>query len=132
MEHTFQSAAPSDIDAVFQLYKKRIQWMDSKGIRQWNVTGYLDAYPMDYYRTQQALGNLYVLEENHTIIGAVVLLPSDDRWREKLDEPAFYVHNLVADTGAKGAGKEILSEVERLARQQGKRFVRLDGQQSFE
>ena len=43
MEHTFRLAGPSDIDAVFQLYKKRIQGMDEKGIRQWNVTGYLDA-----------------------------------------------------------------------------------------
>lgn len=38
--------------------------MDRAGIRQWNVTGYLDAYPMDYYRAQQALGNLYVFEKN--------------------------------------------------------------------
>lgn len=126
MEHTFRLAGPSDIDAVFQLYKKRIQWMDEKGIRQWNVTGYLDAYPIDYYRTQQFIGNLYVLEENSTIIGAVVLLQEDDRWREESNVPAFYIHNLVADTEVHGGGKEILLEVERIARRQGKRFIRLD------
>lgn len=126
MKHTFRLAEPSDIDAVFQLYKKRIQWMDEKGIRQWNVTGYLDAYPIDYYRTQQSLGKLYVLEENSTIIGAVVLLQEDDRWREESNVPAFYIHNLVADTEARGGGKEILLEVERIARQRGKRFIRLD------
>lgn len=44
MEHTFRSAEFSDIDAVFQLYKKRIQWMNEKGIWQWNEkTGYMYA-----------------------------------------------------------------------------------------
>lgn len=126
MDHIFRSAELSDVDAVFQLYKKRICWMNEKGIRQWNVTEYLDAYPADYYVKQQSLGNLYVLAENNTIIGAVVLLQEDDRWMEKADQPAFYVHNLVTDTGVSGAGKEILSEAETIARQQGKRFVRLD------
>ena len=126
MEHTFRSAEFSDIHAVFQLYKKRIQWMNEKGIRQWNETGYLDAYPVDYYREHQSLGNLYVLEENNAIIGAVVLLQEDDRWGEKTNLSAFYVHNLVADTKAHGAGKEILLEVERIARNKGKRCVRLD------
>lgn len=126
MGHTFRLAECSDVDAVFQLYKNRIRWMNEKGIRQWNETGYLDAYPIDYYMKQQALGNLYVLVENNVIIGAVVLLQEDDRWKEKTGQPAFYIHNLVADTTVNGAGKEILLEVEIIARQQGKHFIRLD------
>ena len=126
MGHIFRLAEHSDVNTVFQLYKKRIQWMNENGIRQWNVTGYLDVYPVDYYPRHQTLGNLYVLEENNSIIGAVVLLQEDGRWSEKTNQPAFYVHKLVADTRVSGAGKEILLEVEKIARQRGKRFVRLD------
>lgn len=100
--------------------------MNEKGIRQWNVTGYLDAYPIDYYMRQQSINNLYVLKENNSVIGAVVLLQEDGRWSEKTNLTAFYVHNLVADTEVHGVGKDILSEVETIARQRGKCFVRLD------
>ena len=126
MGHIFRLAEHSDINAIFQLYKKRIHWMNENDIRQWNVTGYLDVYPVDYYIRQQALDNLYVLEENNSIIGAVILLQEDVRWSENTNQSAFYVHNLVTDTGVSGAGKEILLEVEKIARQQGKYFVRLD------
>ena len=100
--------------------------MNEKGIRQWNVTGYLEAYPADYYIMQQSLGNLYVFEESNTIIGAVVLLQEDERWGQKTISPAFYVHNLVTDTGVSGVGEKILLEIEAIARSQEKRFVRLD------
>lgn len=126
MGHIFRLAELSDVDAVFQLYRKRIYWMNKKGIRQWNVTGYLDAYSIDYYMMQQALGNLYVLEENNTVIGAVVLLQADERWNEKTDVSAFYLHNLVTDTEVSGAGVKILLEVEKIAKKLAKRFVRLD------
>ena len=126
MEHIFRPAESSDVDAVFLLYQKRIRWMDEKGIRQWNATGYLEAYPVDYYVKQQSAGSLYVFAANNVIIGAVVLLQADERWRDKTNSPAFYVHNLVTDAGASGVGKEILLETETMARRQGKRFARLD------
>ena len=98
MSYTFRAAKPSEIESIFGLYQKRIRWMDEKGIHQWNTTGYLKAYPVDYYIEQQTLGNLYVLADNNVIVGAVVLLQEDDRWSDKKDLSAFYVHNLVTDT----------------------------------
>ena len=126
MERTLRLAKSSDVDAIFLLYKKRVRWMDEKGIQQWNVTSYLDAYPLEYYIRQQSLGNLYVFAENNIIMGAVVLLQEDERWKENAKLPAFYVHNLVTDIRAKNAGRNILSKAEAIARQEGKLFVRLD------
>ncbi len=124
--YIFRRAEPDEVGSVFQLYKKRIQWMDRKGICQWNTTGYLETYPVDYYVKQQILGNLYVLIEGNAIIGAVVLLQEDDRWSDKKALPAFYVHNLVTDFRVSGAGEKILMESEKLAINKGKYYVRLD------
>ena len=126
MAYTFQTAKPEEIETVFELYRKRVCWMDEIDIHQWNKTDYLSTYPVDYYHEQQRLRNLYVLKKNDYIIGAVVLLQSDDRWLDRTSSSAYYVHNLVTDPGIKGAGKEILAETEKLAIQKGKHFLRLD------
>ena len=126
MNDRFRRAGTGEINAIFALYERRVRWMDQQGIRQWNVTGYLTEYPKSYYREQQALGNLYVLAGPSGLAGAVVLLPQDERWPDKAGEPAFYVHNLVADVEAGGAGKQLLAEIEKTAVRCRKRFVRLD------
>ena len=126
MLYVFRPAEKDEAKAVFELVKKRVQWMDETGIRQWNVTGYLDAYPLSYYEQQQAKGRLYVLLSDSAVIGGVVLLEEDERWSDRAGDPALYVHNLVTDPFVKGAGRQLLTETEHLTAQQKKRFVRLD------
>ena len=130
-------AKNNEIDTIFSLYKKRIQWMDKSGIQQWNMTNYLEVYPISYYADRQRLGELYVLRKEDVVIGAVVLLQSDEFgavvllqsdecWPQMADSPAYYVHNLVTELSVKGAGKIILSEVEKMAIRKGIQFLRLD------
>lgn len=125
MAYVFRPAKQGEIDAVFSLFEKRIQWMDREEIRQWNVTDYLAVYPKSYYQQQQAKGNLYVLTGD-TIVRAVVLLQNDERWQDRSDSRAFYVHNLVTDPSVKGVGKRMLTEIENTARLHKKQYVRLD------
>ena len=101
--------------------------MDEVGIHQWNNTDYLSAYPLDYYADMQRRGLLFALEgENGAIVGAVVLLPEDERWDGQPSRRAWYVHNLVTAVGASGAGKAILREAEKLAKVRGMEAIRLD------
>ena len=100
--------------------------MDKSGIQQWNMTNYLEVYPISYYADLQRLGELYVLSKEDVVIGAVVLLQSDECWPQMADSPAYYVHNLVTELSVKGAGKIILSEVEKMAISKGIQFLRLD------
>ena len=120
--------------------------MDKSGIQQWNMTNYFEVYPISYYADRQRLGELYVLSKEDVVIGAVVLLQSDECWPQMADvvigtvvllqsdecwpqmadSPAYYVHNLVTDLSVKGAGKIILSEVEKMAISKGIQFLRLD------
>ena len=124
-EYIFRPAEKNEVDAVYSLIEKRMRWMDTTGIRQWNVTNYLEAYPRAYYAAQQAAGNLHVLVSS-TVVGAVVLLEEDERWSDRTDSPAFYVHNLATDPDVSSVGRFILSRIERFAVERRKRYVRLD------
>lgn len=126
MGYDFRLAQNNEIDIIFSLYEKRIYWMNKLGIQQWNITNYLTVYPISYYAERQRLEELYVLCRENVIIGAVVLLQSDERWLKEANSPAYYVHNLVTEPSVKGAGKMILSEAEKMAISEGMQFIRLD------
>ena len=128
MSKIFRKGQIADITAAFKLYEDRIRWMDEVNIKQWNTTDYLKYYPMSYFKQQAEIGNFYVIEdtEDGRVIGAVVLLSEDPRWDGCDYADTYYVHNLVTDVTKKGTGRMILSEVERIARGEGKKCVRLD------
>ena len=128
MPYIFGNAEEREINDVFALYRKRVDWMDKAGIRQWNTTGYLTAYPPAYYREQEAAGTLYVLRRKDTglPVGAVVLLSSDAGWPDSDTVSAFYLHRLVTDPAVRGAGKRLIAEAEKLAVSVRKTRVRLD------
>ena len=125
--YSFKTAKPEEAEEIFHLYKKRVCWMNTKGINQWNVTGYLERYPLTYYQEQCNMGYMYTLRTAENVqLGAVVLYPNDNRWFDKPKAPAYYIHNLVTDTNIKGIGKIILSKIEKLAIRHKKHFLRLD------
>lgn len=115
------------LEKIFALYAACVRWMNEVSIHQWNDTDYLSAYPPDDYADMQRRGLLFVLEgENGALLGAVVLLPEDERWNGRPSRRAWYVHNLVTAIGASGAGKAILREAEKLAKPHGMEVMRLD------
>lgn len=125
--HIFKAAKPEEAEEIFHLYEKRVCWMNAKGMNQWNVTDYLERYPVTYYQEQCSMGYMYTLRTpKNILLGAVVLYPNDVRWLDKPKVPAYYIHNLVTDTSVKGIGEILLANVERLAINHGKHFLRLD------
>ncbi len=119
-------AKAEEVPEAFGLIVKRVRWMDEKGIRLWNVLGYLEIYPESYYSEQQSLGTLYVLETEGRITGTAVLLEQDERWPDTEGSKACYVHNFATDPAVKGAGRFMLAEIEKLAAARGEQYVRLD------
>jgi len=122
-ELIFRAAAAADVPQVFELVLERIRWMDEQGIRQWNVTGYAEAYPLPYYEQLQREGLLYVLCDGNEVLCAAALREHDDWWDD--DAPAIYVHNYVSRIGS-GSGRILLRHAEEYARMQGKTWLRLD------
>lgn len=132
MKYALKKAKQTEVEEIFGLYLKRIQWMNEQGIDQWNNNGYLDDYPVTYYYEQQKAGRLYVMKrvetdrEDDRITGAVVLLSEDSRWEDGYEVSAYYLHNFVTDLAEKGVGREIIKAVEILAEKDHKEKVRLD------
>lgn len=126
MEYKFLQADETMIDSVYELFIRRIEWMDRVGIKQWNVTNYIHAYPKEYYKMKIKEKQLYVISDNGKILGAIVLLEDDERWDDCNKCSAYYLHNFVTDTKIKGIGKIILEFVEELAIKNNKSKLRLD------
>lgn len=122
----FRPAAPGEVQAVFDLIMRRVAWMDTVGIRQWNTTKYDQRYPLDYYEKRRQMGELFVLEDTETghlaCVGA--LFHEDERWSEPAS--ALYLHHFAAEVDAKGVGSIFLEEAERYAAEQGMAYLRLD------
>ncbi len=123
---SFGPAEPKDMEAIFGLIDARIQWLAGKGIDQWDKEVYWKVYPKSYYENARAQQQLFVLrrDSDHTVVGTVVLIDSDPRW--KTEDPARYIHNLATSPAVKGAGKAILQACEEAARRQGCCYLRLD------
>ncbi len=126
--YIFRLAKIEEMEEVFELYVRRVRWMDEKGIKGWNTTNYLERYPLSYYQEQCQLDTLYLLRnaEDNSLAGAVVLLPNDERWQDKTDDAAYYIHNLVSSLDDNGVGARLIAESEKIAIKHGKHFVRLD------
>lgn len=123
-ERVFRTASVSDVDVILDLIRERMAWMDEKGLRQWNVTHYLEVYPRDYFEAGAARGDFYLLEENGEVIGEMALYEADGRWDD--DPHYFYVHHLATRPLCPGAGADMLRFAEELGRKRGKCGIRLD------
>lgn len=127
MKYTFKAAKKEEIPEIFSLYLERIQWMDDKGIQQWNNNGYLEVYTETYYEEQQKNGRLFVLKDDAgKCVAAAVLLDEDARWEEIEKQSSCFVHNLVTSCKVKGAGRQMLAELEKVTASRGRKYIRLD------
>lgn len=127
MASHFTPAKPEDIPVVRALIQQRIDWMDAVGIRQWNISNYWEAYPVEYFQEKVRLGQLMILRRQgeERLIGAAVLADSDPFWDDD-PTPAYYIHNLATALDIKGAGAEIIALCEALALERGINRMRLD------
>lgn len=125
--YIFRMGTVHDVPDIIKLIVRRIEWMDSNDINQWNKNHYRDRYPDSYYIQVAEKGLLYVLttKNGNRIVAGAVLLTQDNRWGV-LDDKAYYVHNLVSAIGEKNTGKKLIRQIENYARLQNMDFVRLD------
>ncbi len=133
-KYIFREIEKNEIPEMFEMVLARMRWMDEVGIKQWNVTKYDECYPMDYYESKRQKGEAFVLidTEKNRIVCAGVMKEKDDRgrWADVLkgahDEGAVYLHHLVTRLDAKGSGMIFIEFAEKLARERGKKYFRLD------
>lgn len=122
----FRPAEVHEVQAVFDLIMRRVAWMDTVGIRQWNTTKYGERYPLSYYEEKRQMGELFLLEDTEAgeILAVGALFHEDERWPEKAN--ARYLHHLASQVGKKGMGSIFLSEAEIYIAKEGAEYMRLD------
>ena len=125
-KYIFRKATKEEIPAVFALIMRRVAWMDTVGIRQWNVTKYDQRYPLHYYEMRRQKDELFVLTEKETgkLLSVGALLHEDERWPDQAS--AYYLHHLASDPEAKGTGSVFLEMAEAYTAREGKMYMRLD------
>ena len=47
--YQFREITKSGVPQMFSMILKRMEWMDEKGIQQWNAAKYDTIYPLSYY-----------------------------------------------------------------------------------
>ena len=125
-KYIFRKATAQEIPEVFALIMRRVAWMDTVGIRQWNVTKYDQRYPLHYYEMRRQKEELFVLTDGETgeILSVGALLHEDERWPDQAS--AYYLHHLASDPKAKGTGSIFLQMAEAYTAKDGKAYMRLD------
>lgn len=128
---TFRRIKREELPGMFNLILSRVAWMDKVGIKQWNTTDYANVYPLSYYEEKHDKGEVFVLahKENDNIIACAVLRHEDERWHHVEDireDEALYLHNFASDLSFPSAGSVFLYYAEKYAREEGKKYFRLD------
>ena len=126
--HIIRPAREEDVPGIMALLQRRIDWMEEKGLYQWNKTGYLTCYPPDHFRRLIREEIVPTAWAGGRLTAVMALLSRDPRWPSGGDGLAYYVHHLATDPGCPGLGREMLAWAEDFARQKGRPFLRLDSQ----
>lgn len=87
--YQFRKITKSEVPQMFSMILKRLEWMDEKGIQQWNAAKYDKIYPLSYYEEKRLSGEVFVLVSKDTkeLISAAVLKEQDDRWNDSETRP---------------------------------------------
>lgn len=122
-----ERAQRDDIDAFVELLEAAAQWMVAHGIEQWRP-GAMHAQRSAFVAAQSA-GEVYVVRDGARVVGGVLLRSEPDPiWRDSPEPSALYLGKLVVarDRVGRGLGTRIVEECERVARERGVAWLRLD------
>ena len=117
-------AETKDIVAIMNILEERCTWFKENGIDQW-ANNYLGRYNKDYFNDVMKNHKLYVVKQENKVIG-VFLLKEDDKTYWNNDDSAYYIHHLATKIGYTGIGTKIIEFIEKLAKENSKKYIRLD------
>lgn len=121
-------AETKDIVAIMNILEERCNWFKEHGINRW-ANNYLGKYNEDYFNDAMKNHKLYVVKQENKVIG-IFLLKENDKTYWSNDESAYYIHHLATKIGYKGIGTKILRFIEKRAKENSKKYIRLDCKKS--
>lgn len=118
-----------DIESIVEILKERCDWLKANNIDQWGDYYYSEKYNANYFNEVMQLHKLYVVKQNDKVIGIFLLKETDKTYWEN-DDNAYYIHHLATKIGYSGLGKQIIEFIEKLAKENSKKYIRLDCKKS--
>ncbi|HEV2250102.1 MAG TPA: GNAT family N-acetyltransferase [Candidatus Limnocylindria bacterium] len=115
---------PADTDTVLGILDDAARWVAGRRVPGWQTGQWART------RIQSAIerGETYLAHDGDTVVGTVNVQWTDPKLWPHGAHDAGYVHRLAVARPAHGRsiGRELLTFAEGIAREQGKRFLRLD------
>jgi GNAT superfamily N-acetyltransferase len=122
-------ARESDLDSLVVLYESVRQWLIGRGLDQWknNTSNRIRDRIQDSIQDRCC----FVAEDNGEIVGSITVdtFADPEFWHDDdCPEDALYAHRMVVNRQESGqkVGEQLLRWAEQLAKQRGKRWLRLD------
>lgn len=125
-------AGPEDAAQVMALLRRRMAWMDEKGLQHWNCSAYLEEFPLSYFQSLARGGELFAAWDKSGMVGAMALRRTDDQWPDGDSGRALYLHHLATEVSRKGLGRQMIAWAEAYAAAQGRECLRLDSKKGNE
>ncbi len=121
-------AETKDIVSIMNILEERCNWFKENGIDQWS-NNYLKKYNEYYFNDVMKNHKLYVVKEENNVIGVFLLKESDKEYWYN-DDSAYYIHHLATKIGSTGLGTKIIEFIEKIAKENSKKYIRLDCKKS--
>lgn len=116
-----------DLTAILELIEEAKSSMREQGNPQWD-----EHYPLsEHFEEDLEQNHLYVLEENATIYGFIVIDQNQAEWYDELEWPvnregAYVIHRLTGSKAYKGAATQLLEFVFDYIRDKGVNIIITD------
>lgn len=123
MNYIIELADLNDINIILDLYKERIKWFKDNNIRQWSK--YLINHPKSEFEELINNKNYYILKSNDKIIAGFVISDNNKEWNDN-NHSAYYISKVVTKVGYKNVGIYIFKECKKIAKRDGKKYLRLN------
>ena len=119
-------AKPEDVEIVLYILNEAADWLQSKGIDQWESRYFTRSLILDGI----GKGEVYLARLDNQIVGTITVQWSDPLWWGDTPMDAAYFHRLAVkrEFAAKGLGHALVEWAENKAKAAGKIFLRLNCQ----
>lgn len=129
MEFKFKQIEKKDKNKVLELFKETAEKINKMKINHWQYWKNPPKEKIEWI--EEGIKNkefFFINQQNENHIGMVRILNEDLLYWGKQKEKAKYVHSLVIkeEYNGKGLGAKILKEIEKNAKKDNCRFLRLD------
>ncbi|WP_196893031.1 GNAT family N-acetyltransferase [Aureivirga marina] len=129
MNFTFKQIKKEQLNLVLELFKKSAEKIDKKNINHWQYWKNPPIEKINWVKEGISLKEFFfIYNETNENIGMIRIMNQDLLYWGKQKDKAKYIHSFVIKEAfnGKGFGQLIIENIEKLAKEENCKFLRLD------